>query len=977
MTTNPTSLAGSMLPSVDGTRRGVGPGDGQDLPIACAPSAGDDLIERDGELATLARALAALGDRVGGVVTVKAPAGLGKTTLLERAAAAATAAGYRIRRAAPGPQERHFAYGVMRALLEAPVHAADEAERRRLLDGVAGQAGDLLLTGAVPRVNATASIAHSMLWLCAALTDGGAPMMLIVDDGHWADRPSLEVISYLARRVSDVPMLIVLAFRPDVPGAASDLLTLVGEGRPTSSVTLRPLTVAGSAELMRRSAPTASEEVCRRCHDAAHGNPWLVGELGHQIASHGPDSLTFPAGGNTPVRELAQDVIARRLAALARGDRAVSAALAVLGERSPPHVVAAVAGVSLDDVSAARDALAAAGLLDADHRGLAHALIAAAILESLPGAEAERLHHEAARTLAADGAESDIVAAHLLQSAPHADSVASAALWDAATNGTRRGAPHAAAAYLARALEERAPGDDRGQILAALAVATFDAGLPGARDRLREALDQIDDHTSRIDLLTRLATWYVLDADDDELSQLLDREVAADHGPDTHLALEVAALEMLITIPDRHAERAARLAAVKDDDGADPILARSVMAHRAWLATEVGTPDAATCARFARRALDGDLLLRDAGSRAGFHCCVRALIFTDHFTEAQAAIAAMREDPAVRGSLRLLAGAAWYAAELSQRTGQIADAENEARLALDLTPNDVNLFTGGAIEILVWALAERGAFTEAHALLDESGLAADLGRQIWEIGILHSRAVLALAEGDFPRAYDEAINAGRLRVGQGRPNPAWTPWRATASLALAHQGRRHDAAVLAAEELALAERFGPTGAILAATHAAAVAEPDDTRRRELCERALLRAGAPGSVLELSRIRLELGHALRRLGRRVDARQPLQLVLGDADRIGATLLAARARRELVATGLRPRRTQTEGMPSLTPRQRQVCELAATGTTNRAIAQQLFLSVKTVETHLAAAYEKLGVQDRESLVVAVHARGPDGP
>jgi DNA-binding CsgD family transcriptional regulator len=963
-----------MLPSVDRIGRGVAPGDGRHLPISRAQPPGGDLIERAGELATLTDALTTLEDRAGGVVTIKAPAGLGKTTLLERSVAGATAAGYRVRRAAPGPQERHFAYGVMRALLEAPVHDADEAERSRLLDGVAGQAGDLLLSGTLPGSGATASMAHSMLWLCAALTDGGAPMMLVVDDGHWADRPSLEVISYLARRVSDVPLLILLAFRPDVPGAASDLLTLIGDGRFTSSITLRPLTAAGSAELMRRSAPTASEEVCRRCHDAAHGNPWLVGELGHQIAAYGPDPLSVPAGAKTPVRALARDVIARRLAALSGCDRAVGAALAVLGERAPPHVVAAVAGVALIDLSAARDALAAAGLLSPDSRGLAHALVAAAILENLPRAESDRLHREAAHTLAADGADSDIVAAHLLQCAPHADRLAASALWDAASNAVQRGAPDAAAAYLERALEERAPGDDRGQILAALAVATFDAGLPGARDRLREALTQMDDHARRVDLLTRLATWYVLDADDDELSALLDREVAADHGPDTHLALEVAALEMLIMIPARHAERAARLAALKEGDHPDPILDRAVMAHRAWLATEVGTPDASACAAFARRALDGELLLREAGRRAGFHCCVRALIFTDHFAEAHAAIAAMRDDPAVRGSLRLLAGAAWYAAELAQRTGRIADAENEARLALDLTPEDVNLFTGGAIEILVWALAERGAFAEAHALLNENGLAHDIGRQVWEIGILHSRAVLALAEGDFPSAHEQAVHAGRLRIGQGRTNPVWTPWRATAALALAHQGRQHEAAALAAEELTLAEHFGAPTAILAATHAAAVAEPDDAHRLALCETALHHVGNPGSVLELSRLRLELGHALARLGRRVEARLPLQLVLADADRTGATLLAARARRELVATGLRPRRTQTEGMASLTPRQRQVCELAASGITNRAIAQQLFLSVKTVETHLAAAYEKLGVDSRESLVGTLHAGEP---
>jgi ATP/maltotriose-dependent transcriptional regulator MalT len=434
---------------------------------------------------------------------------------------------------------------------------------------------------------------------------------------------------------------------------------------------------------------------------------------------------------------------------------------------------------------------------------------------------------------------------------------------------------------------------------------------------------------------------------------------------------------MLIMVPDRHPERAARLAALTDDDGADPILERAVLAHRAWLATELGTPDADTCAAFARRALDGDLLLGEAGSRAGFHCCVRALIFTDQFAEAGAAITAMREDHTVRGSLRLQAGAAWYAAELAQRTGRVADAENEARLALDLTPDDVNLFTGGAIEILVWALAERGAFAEAHALLEEHDLADDLGEQIWEIGILHSRAALALAEGDFPRAHDQAIDAGGLRTAQGRPNPAWTPWRATASLALAHQGRQSDAAALAAQELAVAERFGARNAILTASHAAAVAEPDDARRAELCEAALARISTQCSVLVLSRMRLELGHALTRLGRRVHARHSLQLALADADRTGATLLAERARRELVATGLRPRRAQTEGVASLTPRQRQVCELAASGATNRAIAQQLFLSVKTVETHLAGAYEKLGVETRDALVDALQAPADPRP
>jgi DNA-binding CsgD family transcriptional regulator len=201
----------------------------------------------------------------------------------------------------------------------------------------------------------------------------------------------------------------------------------------------------------------------------------------------------------------------------------------------------------------------------------------------------------------------------------------------------------------------------------------------------------------------------------------------------------------------------------------------------------------------------------------------------------------------------------------------------------------------------------------------------------------------------------------------------WTPWRSTAALALAHQGRLAEAAVLAAEELALAERFGAPAPILAAMHAVLVAEPDDAARLTLCEAALAHETPEPPVLELSRLRLELGRTLTRLGRRVQARASLQRVLADADRNGATLLAERARRELVATGLRPRRAQTEGVSSLTPRQRQVCDLAAAGTPNRAIAQQLFLSVKTVETHLATAYDKLGIATRDGLVDTLRAAG----
>ena len=120
-----------------------------------------------------------------------------------------------------------------------------------------------------------------------------------------------------------------------------------------------------------------------------------------------------------------------------------------------------------------------------------------------------------------------------------------------------------------------------------------------------------------------------------------------------------------------------------------------------------------------------------------------------------------------------------------------------------------------------------------------------------------------------------------------------------------------------------------------------------------------------------RLRLELGAALAYVGRRVQARDALRPALADGDAFGATPLSERARRELVATGLRPRQAALEGTAALTPRQRQICELAAFGKGNRVIAHELFLSIKTVETHLAAGYRKLGVTTRADLAVQLAA------
>jgi DNA-binding CsgD family transcriptional regulator len=375
------------------------------------------------------------------------------------------------------------------------------------------------------------------------------------------------------------------------------------------------------------------------------------------------------------------------------------------------------------------------------------------------------------------------------------------------------------------------------------------------------------------------------------------------------------------------------------------------------MATARGSAPAATCAATALEALEGGVLLDTATRYSSYHLCVRVLILTDAFEAAARAIAALDE--------RASACAAAYRAELALRAGRVADAERWALRALELAREpQPEPFAGAALAVLVCAHAERGAVREAHELLRAS-------RAPHSTRLRHAGAQLMLAEGRFDDAYAEAREIGVRREGQGRPNPTWDGWRSTAAVALAHLGRRAEATQLAKDELAQARSFGAPVPIARALVARAVAETDHHARAELCRDALDElADRPGGLASV-RLRLELGSALARAGHRVPAREALRPALADADRLGATVLAQRARRELVATGLRPRRAAVEGSAALTPRQRQICELAAAGKGNRAIATELFVSIKTVETHLAAAYRKLGVGTRVGLAACLAA------
>jgi DNA-binding CsgD family transcriptional regulator len=230
--------------------------------------------------------------------------------------------------------------------------------------------------------------------------------------------------------------------------------------------------------------------------------------------------------------------------------------------------------------------------------------------------------------------------------------------------------------------------------------------------------------------------------------------------------------------------------------------------------------------------------------------------------------------------------------------------------------------------------------------------------------IAYARGRAAAAAGDLDRAVAQLEAAGSGRNAWGEINPASNPWRSHLALAYAEVGRAVEAAELAAEEVALARAFGAPRAIGMALHHQALLDHGERRIEGLrgSERVL---GASAARLEHGRTLLDLGAALRRAGQRSAARSVLATALDRCHSCGAHVLAERARAELHIVGARPRRERLAGPEALTPAELRVAKLAADGMTNRQIAQALFLTTKTVETHLSHTYPKLDITSRSDL------------
>lgn len=558
---------------------------------------------------------------------------------------------------------------------------------------------------------------------------------------------------------------------------------------------------------------------------------------------------------------------------------------------------------------------------------------------------------------------------HLLKAPPAGDAWAVGILRAAAAAEIR---PEVRVTYLRRAVAEPAPAGMRVQVLVELGQAESLARDPRALEHLNEALRQSADPTSRALAAGQLA-YCLLDHDQaDEAEPVLRAAIAGLSRPEpapgtsereSFVALQVCLLEVDFRSSGLTVERLSEAVAMAGK-GCSPA-ELDLLGFAAYAGPAAGATAAEVIA-LADRALHRADLATVNGFRL-VQCPVWALEFADRLDEADRWLlrlqdAAQRADWPAR-----FAHAAGARAQVSCRRGALADAEQDARAALEL---DEVHGLGYGVSIspapLAIALTEQGRLAEADTVL--AGARKTESAKCDLSVLLLSRGWLRIAQGRATQAAHDFGAAGRLAREAGHDFPGFWPWRVGAATAHLALGRKEEAAGLAREELGRAERFGAPGPVGVALRTLGLAEGGAKGLGLLAAASQTLQRSP-SLLERARADLEFGAALRRSGQRVGAVAPLRRALDLADRCGAIPLAERAREEIRTAGGRPRRTRVAGVEALTAGELRVAHRAADGSTNREIAQELFVTTKTVEKHLASAYRKLGIEARGQLTEAL--------
>ena len=942
-------------------------------------------VGRESELAQVDAALEALAAGASGCVTVEGEPGIGKTRVLAELRRRADERGCLVLAGAAAEFERDLPFGVWADALDA--YVASQELGRDLGPELQDELAEVLPSLARGRTRDAVADeryrAHRAIRRLLAPLAGGRPLVLVLDDLHWSDDASIELLAALLRRGADVPMLMALAFRPS---PAARRLAPVLAVPSALRLELAPLTEAEAGELLTGVEARSAAAIYRH----GGGNPFYLEQLartpGAQLgAEPGRD------GGGVPAAVAAS--LAEALAALTDAEHRMLDAAAVAGDPFEPDLAAAIAELPDRGGLEALDGLLALDLVRATpvprRFAFRHPLLREAVYEAIPGGFRLAAHGRAADALAARGAPPAERARHVEQSARPCDEAAIALLLEAGERTAPR-APAAAVHWFEDALR-LLPSDDRERqigVLAALARAQRSLGeLERCRATLLEALELLpagaDAH--RIELTARCAAVEHWLGRHDDAHQRLTREwdALSEHDGPAAAALQIElAVDGLYEMDVEQAVAMGRGALETARATGDTVLVAAAASALCLAETAAGEIGPARERRAeAVRLVDGLSDAQIAPRLESLYYLGWADNYLEHY---DAAIAHVDRGIAITratGEGRLLVPMMLVKGYTFEMQGRLAEAVELCEAAVEATRLSASTHDlAWALNELAYAHYHVGTLDAAIAAADESArvggklagatIPAGGGGPGWVLGMSYFEA------GEVERAWTIMQGLGDDDLQHKIPVERCFDWEVLAlvQLALGHPDRA-DGHARRAEEHAAALGLALPAAIALRTRAAVehAAGDHDAAARSFQQAAEV-ARSIGARLPAAFAIGSAGQALAAAGDRTGAVALLREAERELHAYGSVRVRDELRRDLRKLGARseprgPAAAGDSGVEALTKREREIADLVTDRRTNREIAAALFLSEKTVESHLRNIFIKLGAGSRVEVARAI--------
>ncbi|MCZ2828984.1 DUF2791 family P-loop domain-containing protein [Modestobacter sp. VKM Ac-2986] len=893
------------------------------------------LVGRDAEVEALDRLLRDVRHR-GAAVVVRGEAGIGKSALLRHIGEAATAQGLRVLRTTGVESEAALPFAALHQLV------------RSLLDRLPSLPGPQ--RGALEAafgMSEAAAPEPFLIGLAALnlLSDSAAdqPLLLVVDDAHWLDDPSAAVLGFVARRLESEAVVVVAAQRDGFPPVLS--------GPALEEHHLQRLDAGPAAEVLARRAPQLDTVDRGRLLAVAAGNPLALVELPLQNARDDCAPLTLTAR--------LEHAFADRLPGLPGVTRDLLLVAALEDEGALGESLAAAGALRGEEVTA--EALVPAvevGLVVTDGSELhfRHPLVRHAIRQQATVAERQRVHLAWARTLP----EPDRRVWHRAAAAGAPDDALATELEEAGARAQRRGGVAAAQAAVERAARLSADPEQRMRRYLRAAELAFEWGRPDVVDRLLAETATLDVPVRERARLTVIRENFEEGIHDVRAGTRRLTEVAAAAAADgrTDQALRfLQAASLRCWWADPGAPARARLLEVVEQALDQDVLALEVLGY-------VAPFDRGAVLLERLHALSSGPLDPARARAAGFAASVVGdlPLAVELLTSA---LPGLRADGRLGLVGRALTVQAWSALHVGRFDLAATAAEEAVRLAAD---SEQPLMRAVALVVSSVVTVVHGADDVEERLAE----AARLGLQVDSNAVLavvqFARGVIALNRGLHQEAWEELA---RLADPSGPAHHPVVHSYAVGDLveAAVHSGHRVEVEPLVADLEEIAARTRSPALHVGLRYARALLAPDEQAEEVLAD-AL---GADLAAWPFARARLQLaqGSWLRRNRRPAESRAPLRAARDAFDALGAVAWGDRARQELRASGEQSRPRTPEAREQLSPQEQLIAGLAAQGLTNREIGARLYLSHRTVGTHLHRIFPKLGITSRVALGAAIGA------